>query len=112
MHPVAILSEIQSGSRETPYPAEFLLANNTATRMRVLWVDRIGITHDYGLLEPYSRRILQSYTSQTWLIENPASSSKLLIGIKDSESELLIDGPLRTTRKYRGHARAATGEVY
>jgi hypothetical protein len=91
--PARVISSINPASRGPYDPAELLFVNNTGTRKRIYFVRIDGTLLDFGILQPYSRKLQPSYTTQTWLIDDPRTKTRTLYAADDSYSQITLNEP-------------------
>jgi hypothetical protein len=90
-HLLKPVKEVNGGTGPDPNQATILFVNNSPVRRYVFWVDRGGGTHDYGFLEPYSRKITEEYVGRYWMIVDPRTKDRLLFAVTDEESEIVVE---------------------
>ncbi len=91
-HPVQVIRNGGAYQRGMTFdPAELLLVNNTGARMQVYFARPDGTLTDMGLLEPYTRRLQQTYTSQTWVVEDRRTRAQTLFLVNDAHSQFVVE---------------------
>ncbi|SNT08162.1 von Hippel-Lindau disease tumour suppressor protein [Granulicella rosea] len=93
MREARVVKTAGTGVYPTADVAELLFINNTAGRRYIYFVDRTGQPQDFGVVEPYSRKSLQCYTNEFWMIRTPHSREFELVMVEDSETRVTIDDP-------------------
>jgi len=82
---------IGNGTGPNPYEATILFVNNSAARRYLFWVDRDGTGHNFGFLEPYSRKMIHDYMGRCWMIVDPRTKERPLFTVTDEESEIVVN---------------------
>jgi hypothetical protein len=83
--------ETGGGTGASPYEATILFVNNNSARKYLFWIDGDGKGHDYGFLEPYSRKVIQDYVGRSWIIVDPRTKEQRIFKVTDEESEIVLN---------------------
>jgi tetratricopeptide (TPR) repeat protein len=79
-----------TGANSNSNEATVLFVNDSAVRRYIFWVDQDGIGHNFGFIEPYSRKVIHDYVGRCWMIVDPRTKERLLFPITDEESEIIV----------------------
>jgi tetratricopeptide (TPR) repeat protein len=90
-HLLKPVKEVNGGTGPNPDTAEVLFVNNGPVRRYVFWVDRSGETHEYGFLEPYSRKLCEDYVGRYWMVVDPRTKDRVLFTVTDGQSEIVVE---------------------
>jgi hypothetical protein len=71
--------------------AELMFVNDTPGRRHIYWVSLDGVPHDFGFVEPYSRRIYRCYTYEYWMVRDPRRKDYQLFFNPEAVSEVAIE---------------------